>query len=78
MAIATLCVLCEHAYVGVIPNGLIYIILLHTEVVQWIDKNPGDYMDIWQLPRTALLEKKFIYLNCCKEEWKRGIQVQYS
>ncbi len=58
MAVATLCVTvdCDQAYVGVIPNCLIYIILLQTEVVQWIDKNPGDYMDIWQPPRTALLE----------------------
>ncbi len=55
-AIATLCVLCDQGYVGVILNCLIYIILLQTEVVQWIDKNPGDYMDIWQPPRTALLE----------------------
>ncbi len=56
MVIATLCVLCDQGYVGVIPNCLIYIILLQAEVVQWIDKNPGDYMDIWQPPRTALLE----------------------
>ncbi len=60
MDIATLCVVCEQPYVGVIPNWLIYIILLQTEVVQWIDKNTGDYMDIWQLPRTALLENSQI------------------